>query len=153
MDKIHSTHPLGGWDTPSIFQNVVLTLHLSHVYESISVLLTFTVTFSFLLLLHTGWHFWENGHTLVDAIIRNSRRCQSLTAAWVFLIKCSFLCHCIQCGCCCGMHVMHVAFSQLNSRHVSLSCVGKGFSLKTKIIRLKCLHPPPPPSDFLHRHQ
>lgn len=35
-------------------------------------LLTFTVTFRYLLLLHTGWHFWETGHTLVDAIIRMS---------------------------------------------------------------------------------
>lgn len=149
MDKIHSTHPLGRWDTPSIFQNVVLTLHLSHVYESISVLLTFTVTFSFLLLLHTGWHFWENGHTLVDAIIRISRRCQSLTAAWVFLIKCSFLCHRINAAV--AVECTYVAFSQSNSRHVSLSCVGKGFSLKTKIISLKC--PFPPPFDFLHRQQ
>lgn len=50
-------------------------------------LLTFTVTFSYLLLLHTGWHFWENGHTLVDAIIRISQKCQLFAAVRILLVS------------------------------------------------------------------
>lgn len=50
-------------------------------------LLTFTVTFSYLLLLHTGWHFWENGHTLVDAIIRMSHKCQLFAAVRILLVS------------------------------------------------------------------
>lgn len=86
-DEIHSIHPVGRRDPTSICQNVILRLHLNCVYESLSMLLTFTVTFSYLLLLHTGWHFWENGHTLVDAIIRISQRCQLFAAVRILLVS------------------------------------------------------------------